>query len=189
MTILVVSCSLDPNSRSRKLGKKCLENLINHGAKAKWLDLSEYSTPNFDNHTIYETKIYHEFHEQVEEAEGIVLCSPVYNWELSSEVKKFIEMVGSTTGRQHGALYDKVVTFVCAAGVAHSYMSHGAMANALMLDFKCIINPYNVYVHNRHWQDDQLIEERERRLEKSMQVKQELCTLLRPRTYQSDWEI
>ena len=71
-----------------------------------------------------------------------------------------------------GAFFDKVVTFVNAAGLPHSYMAYTSLANSMMLDFKCIINPYNVYVHNRHWDgNDALINDAQKRIEKSTRTK------------------
>src|SRR3712207_8670459 len=45
--------------------------------------------------------------------------------------------------------FDKVVTFVHAAGLPHSYMAFAPLAVSMILDFRCIVNPYPVYVHNR----------------------------------------
>jgi len=58
-----------------------------------------------------------------------------------------------------------------------------------MLDFKCIVSPYNIYAHDRHWKDDVLADEMRQRLTKSMDVLTELTELLQPRRYKSSWEI
>ena len=52
----------------------------------------------------------------------------------------------------------------------------------LMLDFKCVINPYNVHVQ-------ELDDRSQRRLRKSMGVMMELGERLADRTYTSGWEI
>ncbi len=191
MQILVLSSSLDKNSRSRKLAKLCTQTLENLGVATTYVDLADLDIPNFDNDTIYQTDIYKNLHKITEESDGIVMCSPVYNWGLSAELKKYIEYVGSTPqdGSLRGALFDKVITFVNAGGVAESYTAFREIATALLLDFKCIINPYNVYAHDENWQDEQLIEYRLERIDKSMFVMMELCNLLSKRTYSSDWEI
>lgn len=191
MYILVVSSGLDPNSRSRELAKSCLNALRALGCETKYVDLAELDVPNFDNDTIYGTTQYKQLHQLTDEAFGLVLCSPTYNWGCCSELKKYIEYVGSTPpdGSLTGALFDKVVTLVNSAGLPHSYMAHSALSTSLSLDFKCIINPYNLYVHNRHWVDGKLSRERMPRLEKSMKVMAELCHLLSARTYKSGWEL
>lgn len=189
MYILIVSSSQDPESRSRVLAHECVTAFKGIDIETKFVDLDELNVPNFDNDTIYKTEQFKFLHQVTAKASGIVLCSPVYNWGVCSELKKYIEYVGSTDENNQGALFDKVITFVNAAGLPHSYMAHASMAASLMLDFKCIINPYNVYVHNRHWEDGKLSEERMPRLVKSMKVMAELCTLLEARTYSSEWEI
>jgi hypothetical protein len=69
-------------------------------------------------------------------------------------------------------------------------MGYTALAGAMMLDFKCIINPYAVYSTDRDWQgmdapSGQLLD----RLEKTLTVNTELAGLLAGRTYSSGWEI
>ena len=189
MHVLIVSSSQNLNSRSRTLGQQCQAVLMSIGCETKYVDLAELNVPNFDNDTIYDTDQYKYLHKITREAVGVVLCSPTYNWGCCSELKKYIEYVGSTDERHFGALYDKIITFVNSAGVPHSYMAYTALANSLMLDFKCIINPYNVYVHERHWVNGSLSNKRKPRLVKSMNVMAELCTLLHLRTYKSEWEI
>ena len=191
MRILVLSASLDKESRSRDLAHACQEVLGQLGANVLFVDLEQLNVPNFDNDTIYTSEAYLELHRKTHSSDGVVLCGPVYNWSISSELKKYIEYVGSTPadGTLEGALFDKVVTFVNAGGLPHSYTAFREAATSLMLDFKCIINPYHVYAHNRHWQGGVLGEEVRQRVEKSMAVLLELCTLLKGRTYRSTWEI
>ena len=190
MQILILSSSLDKQSRSRELGKIC-QQILEQQVDTVFVDLAHLDIPNFDNSTIYKTEVYRQLHRTTSESDGIVLCSPVYNWGLSAELKKYVEYIGSTPpdGSFEGALFDKVITFVSAGGLPHSYTAFREMATSLMLDFKCIINPYHVYAHNRHWQGDVLLEEKIQRVDKSMAVLVELCTLLAHRTYRSTWEL
>ena len=59
-----------------------------------------------------------------------------------------------------------------------------------MLDFKCVINPYNVHVPEDAWKASGELDARsERRLRKSMAVMMELGERLAKRTYSSGWEI
>ena len=191
MQILVLSSSLDKNSRSRELAHTCQKVLERLHTETVFIDLAQLDVPNFDNDTIYQTQVYRQLHEATRQSDGVVLCSPVYNWGVSSELKKYVEYVGSTPadGSLEGALFDKVITFVNSGGLPHSYTAFGETATSLMLDFKCIVNPYHVYAHNRHWSDGELDAEIIKRIEKSMFVMMELCRLLVGRTYSSTWEI
>ena len=191
MKMLIVSSSLDPNSKSEEIAKLCLGELRHLQIDATMVTLKDYHTPNFDNDRIYQADAYRTLHTAVLEADGLIFASPVYNWGCCSELKKFIEYIGSTPPDRslQGAFYDKVVTFVNAAGVPHSYMAFNALAMSMMMDFKCVINPYNIYIHERHWKDDKLIDKALNRIQKTMQVAAELTELLQERTYSSTWEI
>lgn len=189
MKILVVSSSLDPRSRSEQVARRCLELLTDLGTEADFLSLKEYPLPAFGSVRCQDVPAYHALHAAVLAADGLVLASPIYNWSSCAELKKFVEYVGSTDDAARGAFYDKVVTFVHAAGLPHSYMAGMSLAVPLMLDFKCIVNPYCVYVHSRHWKEDTLLEEAEAKLLKAMTVMGELTLLLSRRTYVSEWEV
>ncbi|MEM7133901.1 MAG: NAD(P)H-dependent oxidoreductase [Chloroflexota bacterium] len=192
MKIHVISSSLSDESRSRKVAHIYHRRLRNRSIQSELIDLKEVNPPNFDNSSIFQTEVYKNLHMKLDEADGLVFASPVYNWGCCAELKKLIEYIGSTPmdGSLKGALFDKVITFVNAAGLPHSYMAYTTLASSLMLDFKCIINPYNVYIHNRHWNEEEsLIDEAQKRIEKSVKVMIELTTLLKPRTYSSTWEI
>ena len=83
-----------------------------------------------------------------------------------------------------------MVTLLTAGGLAESYMAYTNTAISLMLDFKCVINPYNVHVPEDAWdQADDLDDRSRRRLRKSMRVMMEFGERLAERTYTSGWEI
>lgn len=83
-----------------------------------------------------------------------------------------------------------MVTLLTAGGIAESYMAFTNTAVSLMLDFKCVINPYNVHVPEDAWDaTGALNDSSQRRLTKSMQVMMELGERLAERTYTSGWEI
>jgi FMN reductase len=78
---------------------------------------------------------------------------------------------------------------VNAAGLPQSYMAFSSMAISMMLDFKCIVNPYTVYVDNSAWTGEALSEIAMTRMQKSVQVKFELMQCLAKRNYHSTWQI
>ena len=187
----MVSSSLDPKSRSRQIAELCLNKLRTQNVNATLLDLRTTKLARFDNDTVYGTPEYRNLYAAIAQADGLLLCTPVYNWSVSSELKRLVEVTGSTSpdGSLRGAWFDKVLTFAGAAGLPHSYMAFSTLATTLMLDFKCVVNPYQIYVHNRHWVDGELGDEAHARIDKTLSVMLELTTLLRPRTYTSDWEL
>jgi FMN reductase len=192
MRVLVVSSSLDGTSRSERVAARYATALHALSIECDVVSLKDHPLPRFDNSTaLADHSSYRTLHDLTARADGLVLCSPVYNWTLSAELKQFIEAVGTTPpdGSLRGAFFDKIVTFVAAAGLAHSYMAFSSLAVSMMLDFKCIINPYQVYVHNRHWNGDDLSPDIVRRIEKSADVMVQLMRGLASRTYRSDWEV
>lgn len=193
-----MSSSLDPDSRSRQIAELCLDKLRAQDLEAAFIDLRTTKLERFDNDTIYKKPEYAELHTKIAQADGLLLCTPIYNWSVSSELKRLIEVTGSTTpdGSVHssvnfikGAWFDKVVTFAGAAGLPHSYMAFRDLATTLMLDFKCVINPYQIYIHNRHWVAGELSGEAHARIDKTLGVMLELTALLKARSYTSGWEL
>jgi FMN reductase len=191
MQVLIISSGLAFGSRSERLAERYGESLIRHSVEVKAISLKDYPLPPFDNGSPLSVPSYLPLHQLVSAADALVLASPVYNWSLSSELKRFVEVIGSTPPDSpiRGAFFDKIVTYVCAAGLPHSYMSFMPLANSMILDFKCILNPYNVYVHNRHWEDGSLGEEAVKRIEQSAAVLVELMHCLAGRTYHSSWDV
>ena len=191
MRISVVSSSLDLDSHSRVLATMCRTALEDKGISVDFIDLRQFDPPNFDNAEIYSSEAYQSCHGIIAASDAVILASPVYNWACCAELKKFVEYIGSTPpdGSRKGAFYDKIVMFVNAGGLPHSYMAFTSLAASLMLDFKCIISPYNVYAHGDSWVEGKLDDATTARLNRSLAVLTELAERLKNRSYGSDWEI
>ena len=193
MKITVLSCSLDPNSRSRQLALASVSMIEQAGHEARLIDLNEINgLPQFDNNLVFDDPRYALLHSSIVSADGIVIASPIYNWALSSSAKSMIELTGATDGSRgrQSAWFDKLVTFVCAGGLPHSYMAFGTIALSLMMDFKCVVNPHMVYATERDWSADvQPSEQLLARLRRTLEIKLELADRLQGRSYRSDWEI
>lgn len=137
---LVISASLNPNSRSRVLARRafeCLQQRVGERA-CEFVDLSELDLPLCDAGECYGGADVGPLAEKISAAKGVLIASPVYNYDLSSSVKNLIEL----TGR---AWNEKVVGFICSAGGQGSYMSVMGTAASLMLDFRCLILPRFVF--------------------------------------------
>ncbi|MGG7465090.1 NADPH-dependent FMN reductase [Plantibacter sp. YIM 135347] len=191
LTLPVISCSLDPSSASRRLAERSARYLTEAGHAAPLIDLVDHPLPAFDNDAVFTSSAFTRLHEVISRSDGVVLAFPIYNWAPASSVKNLIEATGTTgDGVRTAAWFDKVVTFVCAAGLPHSYMATGQLANSLMLDFTCIVNPYTAYVSERDWTaEGDLVESRTNRLAKTLTVHAELSGALLDRSYRSEWEV
>ena len=149
MSYLIVSCSLNPESRSLALARQAEDMLLQAGAEVDFLILKENPLPLCDGDSVYAQPEVVSVAERVQKAEGILLSVPIYNYDANAAAKNLIELTGK-------GWEDKVVGFLCAAGGQGSYMSIMSMANSLMLDFRCIVLPRFVYATGEAFDGDKL---------------------------------
>lgn len=158
MAYLVISTSLNPNSRSRVLARHAQANLKHAGVEVDYIDLAELPLPVCDANLCYGDPNVQAVGDQVKEADGILLATPIYNYSCSSSAKNLIELTGSNWTH-------KVVGFLCAAGGPGSYMAIMGLANHLMLDFRTVIVPRFVYAQADCFEGEKVADEDlERRL-------------------------
>ena len=192
MRALVLSSSLDTSSRSEQLARLYADLLSTSGVEVQFVSLKDHPLPKFDNGSaILIDPTYRALHDAASKAEALVLASPIYNWGCCAELKRFVEVVGTNPpGEQiRSPFFDKIITFVNAAGLPQSYMAFSSIAISMMLDFKCIINPYTIYVDNSAWTGEALSEKAVIRMRTSAQVLAELMQCLAKRNYRSGWQI
>jgi FMN reductase len=134
---LIVSCSLNPDSNSRKMARAAFD-LLNEKGGAEWLDLRDYELPICDGGAAYSHSNVEIVAQKIRDAKCVLMAVPIYNFDVNAAAKNLIEL----TGR---AWTEKVVGFLCAAGGKSSYMSVMGVANSLMLDFRSLIIPRFVY--------------------------------------------
>src|SRR2546421_12006203 len=146
---LVVSTSGNPQSNSRRMGRIAFRHLEKAKVECAWLDISELDLPLCDADACYTKPGSRNVSKAIESADGILLATPVYNYDVAAAAKNLVELTGS-------AWEDKVVGFLCAAGGMSSYMSVMAFANSLMLDFRCVIIPRFAYATGEMFDDDRI---------------------------------
>ena len=135
---LVVSTSGNPESNSRRMGQVAFDWLKKAKVNCEWLDISKLDLPMCDADVCYNHPAAKNITGAIERADGIIVATPVYNYDVSAAAKNMVELTGS-------AWEDKIVAFLCAAGGMSSYMSVMSFANSLMLDYRCVIIPRFVY--------------------------------------------
>ncbi len=144
--VLVIGTSLNPESRSRVLAKAAFTELAKK-TSVQFLDLADYQLPICDGDSAYAAPGVSEITAIIKDSKAILLAVPIYNFAGSAAAKNLIELTGS-------AWEDKIVGFLCAAGGKSSYMSIMGLANSLMLDFRCVINPRFVYADGSAFDGD-----------------------------------
>lgn len=159
MKILILTTSLNPNSRSRVLAEQARAICDAAGAATCLVDLQELDLPLCGTPEAEEHPQVLDLGDRVSEADGILITAPVYNFDLNAACKNAIELTGE-------GWENKVVGFACTAGGASSYMAVMSFANSLMLDFRCLIVPRFVYATGSAVRDGRIVDpEIGRRLE------------------------
>ena len=148
MTITIISCSLNPDSRSRVLANAAAEILRKHEATVQLLDLREHPLAMCDGESCDALAVA-PLREAIQSADAILLAVPIYNYDVNAAAKNLVEQTGS-------AWEGKLVGFLCAAGGHGSYMSVMSFANSLMLDFRCLIVPRFVYAVGKDFTGDEI---------------------------------
>ncbi len=152
MKPLVISCSLNPGSRSAKLAAFAHEVFGETSSDVQLVDLRQTPLPICDGGAAYQQENVAPMSQLVVNSDPILLTVPIYNYDVNAAAKNLIELTGRSWT-------NKVVGFICAAGGQGSYMSVMSLANSLMLDFRCLIVPRFVYATGDHFEgDDQLNE-------------------------------
>lgn len=146
---LVVSTSGNPDSNSRRMGRTAFRYLEKAKVDCTWIDTSELDLPLCDADSCYTQPSAQKVSKAIKAADGILLATPVYNYDVSAAAKNLVELTGK-------AWEDKVVGFLCAAGGMSSYMSVMAFASSLMLDFRSVIIPRFVYATGRAFEGDEI---------------------------------
>jgi len=147
MSLLILSCSLNPDSNSRLLARAAYDICEKRGIAVDLADLRNFPLPLCDGATAYGDPNAARLSELIQKAKGIIIATPIYNYDVNAAAKNAIELTG-------GAWEDKIVAFLCAAGGQGSYMSIMSLASSLMLDFRCLIVPRFVYATNAAFNDD-----------------------------------
>jgi len=124
--------------------------LANYLDDTEFFDLQDNPLPMCDGDECYDLPEVLTFREKVENADGIIMAIPVYNFNVSSGAKNIVELGGRM-------LYDKTFGFICAAGAKSSYMSVMSLANSLMIDFRCYIIPKFVYATKHDFENEKII--------------------------------
>ena len=136
--LLILSCSLNPASRSHQLAVAAGEIAAARKLPHELVDLREWNLPICDGKECYNHTSVDPMTKKIAMAKAILIASPVYNYDLNAAAKNVVEL----TGR---AWTEKPVGMLCMAGGHNSYMAPIGLANSLMFDFRCYILPRYVY--------------------------------------------
>ena len=144
---LIISASLNPKSKSRKLAHFAKDAFNGKNKNVDFLDLRDIDLPFCDGTDCYNHKNSKIVNEKIKAADFILICSPIYNYDLNAAIKNVLELSCSSWE-------NKKVGFICAAGGYSSYMSPMSFMNSLMLDYRCLIIPRYVYATGKDFDEN-----------------------------------
>ena len=138
------------------------------------MDLRKAQIPFCDGTGSNASDTVKDMNDRIKSSNGIVICAPIYNFDVNAATKNLIELTGASWS-------GKVVGFACAAGGKSSYMSVMGIANSLMLDFRAHILPRFVYATGESFEkgrvsDPDLITRLQEFSEEMVRVAQALCS-------------
>ena len=148
---LIISTSLNTNSRSWILAQCALSVFNEKGIDAELFDLRDVDLPFCDGDKCYDDPTVKKLKKIITQADAIIVACPIYNYDVNAVTKNLLELTGSSWN-------EKVVGFMCSAGGKGSFMSVMPFANSLMLDFRCHIIPRFVYAAGDAFDGRELID-------------------------------
>lgn len=159
MKLLILSTSLNPRSKSHHLAVRAGEVAAAAGAETIVVELGALGLPLCGTPDSFEHPEALALTDRIQEADGIIIAAPVYNYDVNAACKNAVELTGE-------GWENKVVGFMCVAGGQSSYMSVMGLASSLMFDFRCVIVPRFVYATGAAFRNNQLVDaEVEQRVE------------------------
>jgi len=145
--ITIVSTSLREESRSRTAAREVAHLLTRLDQEAIILDMREYELP-FCNGGGESTRSFAPLRSSLAVAKGVIFAVPIYNYDVNSVAKNFVELFGD-------ALQGKVVGLIATAGGRRSHMAPLFFLNSLMLDFRSVIAPRYLYLDEEIESEDE----------------------------------
>lgn len=139
MNLLIVSTNLRPESRTLAVARQAADVAAAHGLAPQVFDMATDELPPCDGASCYADPRVIEATAQVASAAAVWFCSPVYNYQLNSAAKQFVELTNS-------AWPDKIVACVATAGGRSSFTAWLPLANSLLVDHHCHLVPRHVYL-------------------------------------------
>jgi FMN reductase len=132
--IVIVSTSLNGESKSRLLAQYLNEKLSSLGEAPTFLDLREYDLPLCDGDKVYSNPQVQALTTKLKQADAVMLTVPIYNFNVSAAAKNLIEVTGY-------ALKGKLVAVLSAAGGGRGLMGVMPLVNSMQIDFGAWIVP------------------------------------------------
>ena len=147
MKLLVISSSLNPESKSRILAKNAWEALEDKGHAVDWIDLRDFDVPVCGSTESFGHNHVEEISARIKEADGILLAAPIYNYDVAASAKNLAEL---TSQSWHG----KIVGLLVASGGDLSYLAPFNFMTTLMMHNRCVMIPRFVFASETQFSEE-----------------------------------
>ncbi len=153
MKIAVINSNLNAGGKTAVLHGALLDCCREmEGVEPLDVSLASTSLPHCDGARCYQDPGVIELTGKLQECQAMLLCSPIYNYDLNASAKNLIELTGS-------AWKGKVFGLVCVAGSEKSYLSALSFINSLMVDYRCLVIPRFVFAHRADFGEGNVFQE------------------------------
>jgi MsuE subfamily FMN reductase len=153
MKLLGISGSLSPLSKTQITVDTALKSAQNTSVTTELISLGDYNLQFCDGRdpATYQgdTK---QVIDKIVEADALIIASPIYRGSLSGALKNVFDLI------PNDSLKGKVIGFIATGGTYHHYLVIEHQLKPLAGYFKAHVVPGNVYAHNSHFENKQLID-------------------------------
>ena len=134
MRVLIVSTSMNPDSKSFLLARSFQAGLTDRGMTVELIDLRQSPLPLFDGTGVSSSPHVQRVKDTVFATDAILLTGPIYSWSLAASTKNAAEWIGD-------GFHRKVVGFAAVAGGSRAYLAPVGLIGSIMLDHESLIVP------------------------------------------------
>ena len=143
---LVISSSLNPDSKSYKIRKMVTKLLQKQGGDVELLDIRDYEL----GHTFRTTPDMQKITDKITTADNFIIGMAVYCYSINDSLKSVLDnCFEEVNGKKYG--------IVCAAGGEKSYLATQHLTQVCANEWRMIQLPRVVYTSGKDWADGELV--------------------------------
>ncbi len=146
-TCLIVCTALRQDTKTHRVARGLVEDVAAAGMQTDYFDLGVETLPQCDGASCYQDPAVIAASERVKRAAAVIFCSPIYNYQLNSAAKNFVELTNS-------GWPEKIVGLAVNAGGERSFLAVLPFVNSLWIDHHCLIAPRFVYATGTAFGED-----------------------------------
>jgi len=146
MKTLIISSSLNPDSKGFKICKMVLEKMEESGMDVELLDVRDYEL----GHTFRTTPDMQKIAEKIAAADNFVIGMAVYCYTINDSLKSVLDnCFENVTGKKYGC--------VCASGGDKSYLATQTLTQICANEWRMVQLPRVIFSSGSDWSEGELV--------------------------------